>query len=103
MATRDREVLEGVQMQGEDEVIGYTLNVAALGEFPTDLSVVVYDDQRQDVTATVMPVNAPYPTGAVISLSPLRNLTAGVLYRVEVAYIIDGNKLESYFYVQGEV
>ena len=99
----NREVIEGVQIQGEDEVIAYTVDVSALGTSPTSISVVVYDDHRQNVTSTVMPANMPYATDAVISLSPLRALTAGVLYRVEVAYQIDGNTLESYFYVQAEL
>lgn len=102
MASRDREVLEGVQVQGEDEAIVYTVNVVALGDDPTVTGVVVYDDRRQNVTNTVMPVNAPSALGPIITLSPLRSLTAGTMYRVEVAYTIDGNALESYFYVQAE-
>lgn len=100
---RAREVAEGVQMQGEDEVIGYTLDVSAVGSAPSVPGVAVYDDARLDVTATVMPVNLPAVDGNVIRLSPLRNLTAGTLYRVEVRYTIDGNQVESYFYVQAQV
>ena len=103
MATRDREVLEGVQVQGEDEVIVYTLNVVALGDDANVTGVVVYDDRRVNVTSTVMPVNTPTALGSIITLSPLQSLTAGVMYRVEVRYLIDGNALESYFYVQGEL
>ena len=54
------------------------------------------------MTATVMPVNSPTIAGSIITLSPLRALTAGILYRVEVKYIVSGNTLESYFYVHGQ-
>ena len=40
--------------------------------------------------------------GPVITLSPLKFLTAGHLYRVEVKYVIEANTLESYFYVQAQ-
>lgn len=107
MATNRREVIEGVQYQGEDEVIAYTVDVGAiaeaLGSPPASVAVVVKDDRGAVVTATVMPVNTPSVAGNVISLSPLRSLTAGVLYRVEAGYTIGGNVLESYFYVQAEV
>ena len=107
MATNRREVIEGVQYQGVDEVISYTVNVAALmptpSDTPTAVAVVVKDDHGATVTAAVMPTNGPSVADGVISLSPLRSLTAGVLYRVEVRYDIGGNTLESYFYVQAEM
>ena len=107
MATNRREVVEGVQYQGVDEAIGYTVDVSALMPTPSDtpsaVVVVVKDDHGTAVTATVMPTNAPSVADGVISLSPLRSLVAGVLYRVEVQYTIAGNVLESYFYVQAEM
>ena len=105
MSSRDnREVVEGVQWQGEDEVIAYTLDVSAVGASPSAPVVVVKDvTAGSAVTSTVMPVNAPTVDGAVITLSPLRALTAGRLHRVEVKYTLNANTLESYFYVQAEV
>ena len=103
-AINDREVQEGKQYQGVDEVISYTLDVSAVGSSPTSPSVVVKDiTNSSTVTATVMPTNSPTVAGNVISLSPLRSLTAGVLYRVEVKYTLSGNALESHFYVQGQI
>lgn len=106
MATNRREVVEGVQYQGGDEVISYTVDVTALMPTPNDapaaVVVVVKDDHGTAVTAAVMPTNAPAAVDGVIALSPLRALVAGVLYRVEVQYTIAGNVLESYFYVQAE-
>lgn len=103
MTTNRREVIEGIQYQGADESISYTVDVSAVGSSPGSPVVVVKNATAGTVdTATVMPANAPSVTGDVITLSPLRALTAGVLYRVEVKYEIDGNVLESYFYVQAE-
>lgn len=100
----DREVAEGKQYQGEDESISYTLDVSAIGSSPSSVSVVVKEAfSGTAVTATVMPTNSPTVNGNVITLSPLKLLTAGVLYRVEVKYTISGNVLESYFYVMGQV
>ncbi len=96
-----REVWEGAQFQGVDEKIAYTLDVSRLGT-PSSPVIVVKDEAGDDVTTAVMPVNVPTLQGDRILLSPLYGLTAGVRYRVEVKYTIDGNVLESYFYVQGQ-
>lgn len=102
-STNSREVLEGVQTQGEDEAIAYTLDVSAIGSSPTAVAVVVKDVATgAAVTAAVMSPNVPVANGNVITLSPLKLLTAGALYRVEVKYTIDANILESYFYVQAQ-
>ena len=105
MATnpRDREVIESPLYQGADEIIAYTVDVSAIGT-PTTPVAVVKDVTAggTDVTATVMPVNSPTIAGDIITLSPLKLLTAGILYRVEVKYVVSGNTLESYFYVHGQ-
>lgn len=97
-----REVLEGVQYQGVDEEIVYTLDVLAIGDTQphTVLAVVKNITEGTNDTDNVMPVNAPTVSGSIITLSPLTSLALGTLYRVEVRYIMDGNALESYFYVQ---
>lgn len=103
MMNSDREVIEGKQYQGVDEIIAYTLNVAAVG-VPALPTVVVKDVTTGSsvVTSAVMPLNAPTVDGSVITLSPLKLLTAGHLYRVEVKYVVEANTLESYFYVQAQ-
>jgi hypothetical protein len=102
MMNSDREVIEGKQFQGEDEIIAYTVDVAAIG-VPTSPVVVVKDVAAGSVvTSTVMSPNVPTVEGSVITLSPLRALTAGRLYRVEVKYVVEANTLESYFYVQAQ-
>lgn len=102
-SSNSREVLEGVQYQGADESIAYTLDVTAVGSSPSSVSVVVKDvTNSATVTATVMPTGSASVSSNVITLPALKLLTAGVLYRVEVKYTISGNILESYFYVQGQ-
>ncbi len=101
MAADNREVAEGKQHQGVDEIISYSLDVSAVGTSPGSPTVVVKDvTAGTTVTSTVMPTNVPTVSGDVITLSPLKLLTAGRLYRVEVKYTLAGNTLESYFYVQ---
>lgn len=102
MMNSDREVIEGKQFQGVDEIIAYTLNVAAVG-VPALPTVVVKDVTTGSVvTSVVMPLNAPTVDGSVITLSPLKLLTTGHLYRVEVKYVVEANTLESHFYVQAQ-
>lgn len=103
MAQNSREVAEGIQYQGEDETIIYTLDVSAVGSNPTSTSVVVKDTVNgTSVTATTMPTGSTSVAGNVITLPALKSLTADILYRVEVKYSVSGNVLESYFYVQGQ-
>jgi hypothetical protein len=103
MADNSREVAEGRRYQGEDESIVYTLDVSAIGSTPSSVSVAVKDwTNGTGVTSTVMPTNSPTVNSNVITLSPLKLLDIGTLYRVEVKYTISGNILESYFYVQGQ-
>lgn len=97
-----REVVEGIQYQGEDEIISYTLDMAAVGT-PSSPTVVVKDGNGTPVTATVMPVNSPTVNGTVITLSPLKLLTSSITYRVEVKCTVGGNTVEHFFRVKGQV
>ena len=103
MTVNIREVVEGIQYQGADEIITYTLDVAAIGATPSSPVVVVKDVFGETtVTATVMPTGSPSVAGSVITLPPLKLLTAGREYRVEVKYVIGGNTLENYIPVQAQ-
>ena len=97
-----REVLEGTQPQGVDERIAYRLTVTNWGSSPTSVSVVVKDRAGNDVTATVTTGSASV-AGNVITLPVIHSLTAGVIYRCEVKFTIDGNVLEAYVYIRAEV
>jgi hypothetical protein len=96
-----REVKESPLEQGVDEEIQYQLTTTPWGSSPTSVSVVVKDDSDgADITATVMPVNSPSVAGDVITLSPLKSLTAGDNYRVEIKFTAGGNVWETYLLIK---
>jgi hypothetical protein len=99
-----REAKESPLTQGADEEIIYTLTTTPWGSTPTSLAVKVYDisSAKTDVTTTNMPTNSPTANGDVISLSPLKLLTAGKRYRVEVKFTSGGSVYEVYFHVDAE-
>ena len=100
----DRVIIEGVQNQGVDEEIVYTITTTPWGSSPTSPSVVVKDlSDDSPVTSTVMPGDPPSVSGNIITLSALKLLTAGTRYRVEVTFTVSGNILECWFEVRGEV
>lgn len=97
-----REAKEGVQGQGAEERIAYTITTTPWGGTPTSVSAKAFDvtaGKRTDVTSTVFPTNSPSVAGDVITLSLLRALTVGHRYRVEVQFTSAGNLLEPYFFV----
>ena len=100
--TSIREVVQGSQSQGVDEQIVYTIDTANWGGTPTSPAVVVKDRDGTDVTSTVMPTNSPSVSDDVITLSTLKLLTDGVVYRVEVKFTSGGNIMECYFYVSAQ-
>jgi hypothetical protein len=102
--TVTREIKESPMGQGVDEIIAYTLTTTPWGSSPSSVSVVVYDvttGARTDVTSVVMPTNSPSATLDVITLSPLKLLTAEHIYRVEVKFTCSGNAFEAYCIVEG--
>lgn len=100
---RQREVLEGVQYQGEDEIIAYTVDVSNIDSNPASVSVVVKDDGDNVVTSTVMPSGSASVSGDVITLPALQSLKRDVEYQVEVKFTPDdGNTYEVYFSVVGQ-
>ena len=99
----NREVVESQVNQGVDEIIAYTLTTTPWGSSPTNTAVVVFDitdGDFTDVTSTVMPTNNPSVTDDVITLSPLKLLTANQKYRVEIKFTISGNVFEAFGIVQ---
>jgi hypothetical protein len=90
--------------QGVDEVIVRALDVSANGSGPSSVSVVVKNAATlADITDIVMPTGSPTVNGDVITLPALRALTAGVAHRHEVKYTLEGNVLEDYFDIIGEL
>lgn len=94
-----REVLEGVQTQGANEAIAYTLSCSPAAS--SVVAVTVFDLTRTptDVTATMMPSGSATISGATITLPLLQNLLEGRLYQVAVRYSDGANVVEPYFRV----
>lgn len=100
-----REVAEGTVGQGVDEIIAYTIDVSNWGNLHAspNITVVVWDDTGTNVTSIVMPSGTPSAVGNVITLPPLKLLTANTSYRVEVKFTESGNNvLECILPVAGE-
>lgn len=93
------------EAQGVDEEIIYGFVVTEWGTDPTSVSVVAKVlDGLEDVTTAVFPTNVPTVSGDTITLSPLLNLTAGVIYRIEVKFTVsEGSIFEPYGIVRAEL
>ena len=75
--SKTREVIEGVQYQGEDESISYEITSTPWGNTPTISTVVVKKvSDGSDVSGTVMPAGSNTVSGDVMTLKPLTALTA---------------------------
>lgn len=96
-----REVAEGIQYQGEDEEIVYTISTTNFGSDPSDVSVVVKDvtDDDTDVTDDVT-TGDPSVFGDVITLPTISGLTANNLYRVDIKFSSGSNVFEPYFMIE---
>ena len=99
-----RQVVEGIQGQGEDEQIYYVLDVSNYGDDPTNVVVVVKDmsDGGKVVTDDVTTGSASVSDNE-ITLPKIHGLTAEHTYRVEVKCTISSNVFEPYFYIKAEV
>ena len=97
-----REIAEGRQVQGEDEIITYTLTTTNWASDPTSSSMVVKDSNGTDVTATVA-TGSTSEAGDVITLKAIGSLVAGESYRVEVQFTVgSGTPWECYFWIDCE-
>jgi len=95
------EVVEGTQYQSSDEIIVYTITTTNWVSSPTNTSVKAYDESVDlDVTSTVFPTNTPTEAADVITLSPLRALTVGHAYRIEVKFVVGASTYECHFFVK---
>ena len=93
------EVVEGIQDQSCDEEIPYQIVTTNWGT-PTSPSVKAYViDTGVDVTSVVFPTNEPSVDGDTITLSPLKALTKGVVYRIEVLFTSGAAIFECFFRV----
>ena len=98
------EIAEGIQYQSATEIIPYSITTTNWVSSPTSPVCAVYDETDEtDVTTTVMPTNNPTAALDVISLSPLKLLTKGHTYRIEVLWTVGSAKYECYFRVRCEL
>ena len=96
------EVAEGIKYQGVDESISYRITTTNWGSDPINPSAQVFDEKEQDATSRVMPTNSPSVAGDVITVSPLKNLSYGNTYRVEVKFEVGSSVFECFFRVTCE-
>lgn len=97
-----REVAEGPQYQGEDEQIAWGIDITEWGSSPTGISVVVKDEDGNDVTSTVTTGSPSAVDSTTIKTPVIHSLTAGTQYRVEVLFTVDTQILECYFILIAE-
>ena len=102
-----REANESPYPQGANESVYYTVTTTPWGGTPTSPSVTIYDvtgDAYTQITdlSTIMPTNSPTVSGDIITLSPLKALTAGNRYRVNVRFTSGGDIFEAFFEVWAE-
>lgn len=98
------EVREGVQKQTATEIIVYSVDTSNWVASPTNPVATVWDESTgTDVTTVVMPSSTPSVGTNTITLSPLKLLTVGRVYRVEVAFTVGASTYECYFRVKCEV
>ena len=99
-----REVTEGLQEQGIDEDIVYTIDVTNVGDTPSSPVLVVKDedDYFKDVTSTVVTAGSASVSSNIITLPSINSLTISRTYRCEVAFTLAGNDLEHYFRIKAE-
>ena len=92
--------------QGIHELVAYSVDAVNHGT-PTDPVVVaraqLATDTYEIVTAEVFPTNAPVVSGTRIDLSLFGYVDLGVLYRIEVNYLVNGNTFEDVLEVTGEL
>ena len=103
MAVVSREVREGLQLQGEDEQIAYTITTTPWGASPSSVTVVVKDETANfDVVTTSVTTGTVSVVGDVITTPIIKNLMIRHTYRVEVLFTAGSNVYECYFRLRGE-
>lgn len=99
---KKREIAEGIQAQGEDEKITYSITTTNWASTPTSPSMVVKKRNGDDVTSTVTSGSVSV-AGDVITLKAIDSLVAGERYRVEVQFTAgSGAPFETYFFIDCE-
>ena len=96
------EVIEGLRIQEVNDEVPYTFTTTKWMSGPTSATVVATDEADDStVTTTVFPTNSPTPTGDVIALSLMKDLTANHTYRVKICFTDGTTILNGFFRVLG--
>jgi len=98
-----RRIAEGIQHQGEDEEVVYSLTTTKWGSSPSDVIVKAYhiNNAYADVSDTVLSGTSGV-AGDVITLPKIGNLLEGNRYRIEVKFAVGASVLEAYFIVEAQ-
>lgn len=99
-----RQVKESPLHQGEDERIAYDLTTTPWGSTPTSVVVVLKNMSAggTDISGTNLS-GAAGTVGDIITTPLVISLTAGVNYRLEIQFVVDGNTLETYLEIEGQL
>jgi hypothetical protein len=100
-----REIKEGLQEQGTEEEITYTLTVPSTWGTPTGTPTVKgyssIDNVYTDVTSVIFPSGSASIASQVITLPKCKALTADTLYRIEIKFdCTNGDVKEAYAWIQ---
>ena len=104
MVKNIREVLDGLQSQGINESVLFSVNTEPWGGTPTGPTHDIFDeeDYTTSLKSSLMD-GSPTVSGDVINLPALSGLSNGVIYRVFVRFVSGGSTLEGYFRVEAEL
>jgi hypothetical protein len=99
-----REIKEGLQYIGEDEIIVYTLTTTPWGSNPGVATAKIFEvdgDTLTDRSSTLM-TGSVSTSGDVITLPSISSCTAGNDYRVEIQFVCSGNTFEAFAELKAE-
>jgi hypothetical protein len=103
MAQFEREVVEGPQIQGEDERIIWTLDITPWGSSPTDMVFVLKDSTGTDVTAAHCTGSPTAVSATLVNTPTIHSLDPGEQYRAELRFTSGGQVMEPFFILIAEV
>ena len=101
MRDNERRIIETPWEQGADEIRAYSLTTTPWGSSPSSPVVKLYEmPALTDVTDTKMS-GAASASGDVITTPTISGLVAGIDYRIEIKFVIDGRTEEAWGIIKG--
>ena len=94
-----REVVEGIQTQGENETLAWALTTTPYASTPTDVAITVKDETAGGGAVALCSGTAT--VGDVITAT-IGGLTKDHIYRVEYKFTVGANVYEPYVRVRCE-